>query len=201
LPVDRFSDVLSVVRDGQSCSGFSFAPWLAGMADSNQTVTFDQMKGAIGSLIFLWSGIEREITSAIGRLQCAENTKAVHGISKSIDLWSACVTSKGSDEDLRIELCQRLVRLLREALIVRNLFCHGLVGIRVGYPAEERGAYLTVELGDEKRFLHWDELQEMFSWMSKARFLVNDLTCATLQGDEASATRTLQGWTAFPAQS
>ena len=83
---------------------------------------------------------------------------------------------------------------LREALSVRNLICHGLIGISAKIRAEDNEARLTVELGDISKSLTWTELQIMFGWMSRARWLIRDLTTASLEPEHLSAENLLLKW-------
>lgn len=99
-----------------------------GMSDHADTVTLDQMKAAVGSLLFLWSDIERALRAAFATELFAGNRKSVHLISQALHVWSKRVMPRGEDRPLQRELCQRLHDLLKDALLVRNLVCHSLIG-------------------------------------------------------------------------
>lgn len=170
------------------------------MARSDQIVTFDQMKGTIGSLVWLWSEIERELVAAIRRLHAGDVPKSAHGIHRSLDLWSKCILHGGQDREPQIQLCQRLIHLLRDALDIRNLVCHGLTGISAQLHPTGREAHLTVQLSDDRRILTWSELEEMFAWMSQAKWLIRDLTAAAMDSDAARGNGKLVAWQDFPRQ-
>ncbi|SMY08417.1 hypothetical protein [Flavimaricola marinus] len=161
-------------------------------------ITIDQMKGTIGSLVYLWSEIEREIEISLERLSGEETQKPVHGISRSLEAWSQTVKPKDNLRPLQAELSDRLVALLRESLVIRNLVCHGLIGISAQFHACEPEAHLKVKLGDDALDLTWQQLQEMFDWMSRAGFLIIGLTNAALEVDAARAEEGLQGERYFP---
>lgn len=170
------------------------------MQDTDQTITFDQMKGTIGSLVFLWSGIEQSLNEAIENLHTEKKPKSVHGISRSIDVWSLAVKQTDNTSTLRTDLCDRLVRMLKEALVIRNLVCHGLTGISARPHIDYPEAHLKVELGEDTRLLTWHQLDEMFSWMSRSRWLIRDLTEAAMENDAQRANNRLLGWEKFPEQ-
>lgn len=156
------------------------------------------MKGAIGSLLWLWSQVERELTAAIGRMNGGDVPKSAHGLSRSIDVWSKCVLGRGEDRGLQIQLCQRLVELLTDALAIRNLVCHGLIDISGQFHQADCEAHLVVKMGDDRRILTWSALQEMFAWMSRTKWLIGDLTAAAMENDAARGNARLVGWEDFP---
>lgn len=143
------------------------------MAASEQPVSFEQIKGAIGSLVLLWSQIERELAAAIRRLSAETYPIKVHGISISIDAWSKRVIDTGRDRPLQTRLCQKLAEWLKKALHIRNAVCHGLVGISGQIHRAHTEAHLVTELCGCTRILTWSELQELFSWMSRAPWMIH----------------------------
>ncbi|WP_146735130.1 hypothetical protein [Thioclava sp. F1Mire-8] len=170
------------------------------MINDHTTVSFEQMKGAIGSLIFLWSQIERELAVSLDALQIkgSGSSKPAHGIARKLDLWSGQIQPLDGQRELASRLTDVLAAHLREALSVRNLVCHGLIGITAKIHPEGNEAYLTVELGDISKSLTWTELQIMFGWMSRAHWLIRDLTTASLEPDHLRAENLLRGWQGFP---
>lgn len=170
------------------------------MPDTDQTITFDQMKGTIGSLLYLWSGIEKSLNVAIENLHGENVPRSVHGISRSIDVWSLAIKQTDQTSTLRADLCDRLVKMLKEALVIRNLVCHGLIGISARLHIDDPEAHLKVQLGDDMRLLTWHQLDEMFSWMSSTRSLIRDLTEAATQNDAQRANDRLLSWVNFPEQ-
>jgi hypothetical protein len=160
----------------------------------DQAVTFEQMKGAVGTLLYLWSGIERELAVAIRKQPGNERPC---GISRSLDVWSQQVALSGEHRPLQTQLCDRALNRLRDALVVRNLVCHGLIGIAAqGYHGSD-DAYITVELGADRRILTWQELQAMFKWLSHMKFLISVLTSAAMQENAVRGNEMLLGWEEF----
>jgi hypothetical protein len=168
------------------------------MSYPDQIVTFDQMKGAIGSLVWLWSEIEKELRVAIQRLQSDDPPKPVQGIRRSLDVWSTFILDVEQGRELQIHLCTRLKDALTEALAIRNLVCHGLIDITAKLHPTGREAHLTVELSDDRRILTWSELETMFGWMSQAKWVIRDLTDAAIDRDAARGSKTLAAWQGFP---
>lgn len=168
------------------------------MASTSQTVTFDQMKGAVGSLLLLWSEIERELAASIRILYAREALKPVHGVSRPLELWSCEVLRRLEGRALATQICRRLGDHLRGALAVRNLVCHGLIGISAQGHLADDAAYLTVELSGDRRSLTWSELQDLFAWMSRSKWLIQDLTNAAVVNDPTSSDRRLEAWRDFP---
>ena len=166
--------------------------------EKNVTVTFEQMKGAIGSLLFLWSQIEKELADSLSVLQDDRLPKATRGIARSIDLWSGEIQRRAGQDVLTNQLRNHLVDHLREALNVRNLVCHGLIGITARIGSADAEAHLTVKLDDVTRTLSWTELQSLFERMSKARSLIRDMTMAASNPVRGNAL--LQNWRDFPFQ-
>ncbi len=170
------------------------------MPDTGQTVTFDQMKGTIGSLVYLWSGIEETLIDSIEMLHAGKKPKSAHGIYRSLDVWSQAANQVDTSRTLQADLCDRLVKTLKEALVIRNLVCHGLIGISAQLNIDATEAHLKVQLGDDARLLTWRQLDEMFSWMSRSGLLISALTDAAMKKDAQRANARLRGWEKFPVQ-
>lgn len=163
-------------------------------------VSFEQMKGTVGSLLFLWSQIERELTESIHDLTVECKQKHPHGIARSLDFWFNEIHQKADRLTLATDLCDDLAPLLKEALDVRNSVCHGLIGIAADLSSSHEEACITVEMGEHTRELKWAELQTMFEWMSQARWLIRDLTTAVLDTHQLRSEELLLKWKGFPHQ-
>jgi hypothetical protein len=164
------------------------------MSESVQPVTFDQMKAAIGSLVWLWSRIEGGLAKAIRDLHAGDVPRTAYGISRSLDVWSSAVLSGVRDRGRQEQLCLRMTELLKDALRVRNLVCHGLINISAPLSHEGCEAHLEVHLNDSRRILTWSELNEMFAWMSRINWLIADLTAAAVESDPVKADRMVGPW-------
>lgn len=168
------------------------------MPEAADTITLDQMRGAVGSLLFLWSDIERSLQAVIQTELFARDGPPVHQLSRALSLWSQRVMAASQGRPRQAQLCRRLTRLLSEALAVRNLVCHGLVGYYAQVSHGSQEAHLLVELDTDRRVLTWSELQGMFRWMSRSRWLIEALTGAAMERDAARSEDRLRGWDEFP---
>lgn len=139
---------------------------LASKDEKPLEVTFNQMSGAIGSLILLWSRIERSARGDVARL-LGDPPAGAHGIKAVIRTWESAVVKAQPAGTLCVLLAATLRSQLQEQLDIRNGICHGLIGIMgsVGdAPAE-----LSWELNGLKRSISWEELQSSLQWLSKIR--------------------------------
>jgi hypothetical protein len=134
-------------------------------------VSFEQMKASIGSLIILWSRIERAGREEITRANDGILPKSVHGIAATLSAWEASVSHRRNVEPLRALLASALRAQLQDPLVVRNGVCHGIVALSASY--HDQPASLCWEFKDIKRSLTWNELQVMFSWLSKLPFAMS----------------------------
>jgi hypothetical protein len=128
-------------------------------------VSFEKMKASIGSLIILWSRVERAAREEITRANDGVLPKSVHGIASTLSAWETSVLDRTNVEPLRALLASALRAQLKDPLDVRNGVCHGIFAVSASYHDEP--ASLCWELNDTKRSLCWNELQTMFSWLSK----------------------------------
>lgn len=130
-------------------------------------VTFNQMSGAIGSLILLWSRIERSARDDVVRLLGFLPARA-HGIKAIIRTWEGAVVEAQPDDTLCSLLAATLRLQLQGQLDIRNGICHGLIGIMgsVG----DAPATLSWELNGLKQSISWEELQSSLEWLSKIHF-------------------------------
>lgn len=130
-------------------------------------VTFHQMGGAIGSLILLWSKIERSARDDVVRLLGFLPAKA-HGIKGVIGTWEGAVVEAQAPDTLCALLAATLRLQLQGQLDIRNGICHGLIGI-MGSVGDAPAA-LSWELNGLKHSMSWEELQSSLGWLSKIPF-------------------------------
>lgn len=130
-----------------------------------QGVSFDQIKGSLGSLLLLWSNVERALREEVARDHGGQLPKSAHGIAAVLKAWETAMAKGQLASPFRTSLASALCEELREKLVIRNGVCHGLVGISAEYAGKP--ATLTWELNDQKRSITWDELQAAFRWLSK----------------------------------
>lgn len=174
------------------------------MPETPDAVTYEQIKGAIGSLIWLWSQIERDIGSSITRMTRTTGKNIPHQLSSKIALWGEEIRSRTDVTSCTgrraTDLSHRLEQELRKALRVRNFVCHGLLDIVPANRQPGRDACLEAELNGERLVKTWSELQAMFAWMSRTSWLIRDLTAVAMAFGRSDHTITLEGWKDFPLQ-
>lgn len=134
-------------------------------------VSYEQMKASVGSLIILWSRIERTGREEISRANGGILPKSAHGIAMTLSAWEASVIDRKNVEPLRALLAAGLRARLKDSLDIRNGICHGIVALSASYNDEP--ATLSWEFKETKHSLSWSELQEMFSWLSKVPRAMN----------------------------
>ncbi len=166
------------------------------MADSERPVTYEQIRGTIGSMVWLWAEIERALKRAIVSL----GHEPRHGISRNLRLWSGLVGSDAPERASQVALRDRVVWHLAESLRLRNALCHGISGISA--QRQDAPAFLTVQSDDRPpERLEWDRLQAMFAWMSRCDEIIVSLTEAAREADPARRAQLLAVWTGFPHRS
>jgi len=133
-------------------------------------VSFERISGSLGSLLLLWSAIERTARAEVARAHGGQLPKSAHGIAAVLNAWEAAVIGAQDAPPLCTLLASTLRAQLQDALEVRNGVCHGLVGFSAA--DLNRPATLTWELNGENRSITWDELQITFSWLSKVPHVI-----------------------------
>lgn len=142
-------------------------------------VTCERICGTVASLLFLFARIENEAREIIGRVGGPESLSKVIGARGTLQVWKKLLLQ---DREVRPEealLAERLWTQMQESLDVRNGICHGLIGAS----AERGGAPATLSWRVEDSIMSrtYDELQEMFAWLSRipqAMAMISHAVCA-----------------------
>lgn len=134
-------------------------------------VTYEKISSSLGSLLMLWAAIERVARDEAARLHGGSLPKSAHGIAASLNTWEAAVISVRPELQLRAMLAVALRAELQVSLNIRNGLCHGLVGITSAF--DGRPAALTWQINDATCSITWEELQCMFTWLSKIPFAIS----------------------------
>ncbi|WP_294979848.1 hypothetical protein [Tabrizicola sp.] len=146
-----------------------------------QSGTYDDMKGVIGSLISLWVGIERtveKLDDAAPRQAGDESFPT--SVSSRLDHWQRRVQADEGNRPFRASLARRLRQQLREAQKIRNGICHGLQGIAAAN--REQPGRICWRINGIELSRTWDEMQAHFAWLSKVAFALEileegDMSC------------------------
>lgn len=163
------------------------------MTEMAERITYQQISGAIGSMVWLWAEIERALKTSILTM----GGEVSFGISSNLRVWSGVIRSTDPDRALQNEIVERVAAHLAESLRVRNAICHGLTGI-----SAQRGdmaACLRVQMGDgPEEELGWDRLQALFDWMSRCEGVIANPTRAACEADPVRRERLLGSLQTFP---
>ena len=150
-------------------------------------VTFVEMTASVGSILFLWSSLEREITKRIEELDDGKGRNKAHTLSQKIACWESLQASICAERPERQDLLNEVRTRLMVALELRNRITHGLVGI-VADPFGDGGdAHLETELnGETRKYAHCD-LQRVMLILSHMVSAIGSLSDATRQKDPRKA--------------
>ena len=132
----------------------------------NDDVSYERMSGAIGSLLLVWSAIERSAREEVTRFhECLP--KSAYGIAAVLRAWEKAVveTAQQPAFSLRSLLAEALCAQLKEHLEVRNGICHGLVGISSAHSGMP--ATVTWQMNGSQSSICWTKLQASLGWLSK----------------------------------
>ena len=153
-------------------------------------VSFVEMKASVGSILFLWSSIEREITRRIVQLDDGKSRNGAHTLAQKIARWESQQAMVCAERPEHRELLAAVRTRLRMALELRNRIAHGLVGITAD-PFGNRGdAHLETELNGEKRKHAHSDLEHVMRVLSQLVWAIGGLSDATLQKDPRKAEST-----------
>lgn len=139
-----------------------------------ERISFAQMQGSLGSLLWLWSNIERAARKEVARAYAGQVPKSAHGIAAVLNAWKSVVEHGPNASPPRTLLAFTLRSQLQHHLDIRNGICHGLLGISASRGNEP--ATLTWDFNDEKRSINWQELQIGFAWLSKVPFAISTIS-------------------------
>ena len=129
----------------------------------NTTVSVNDLRACLGSLLFLWANIERELREQVAR-QCGTVSRPAHGIGACLRSWRSSIPDGGGTGQFRAELADCLIQQLQHPIKMRNGLCHGLTGYSSG---SEISAELSWQLKEQEERVSYKELQDLFSWLAR----------------------------------
>lgn len=127
-------------------------------------VTYEKLKGSLGSLLLVWAGVEKSLRDEVIRAHGSLPPKA-YGIAALLRTWESTIIETQPATSLCPPLATVLRSQMQRPLNVRNGLCHGLVGIISA--TEQMPAALCWEMNGEKHSICWDELQEQLGCLSR----------------------------------
>lgn len=145
------------------------------------------LKAAVGSILFLWSSLERTLGEQIDRLDGGASGPGVRTLSQKITRWQSLQSEVSANRPEHGALLAEILSRLGAALDLRNRIAHGLIGFRADEQGDRGGACLTTELNGSRRQHGVAELNQMMRHLSHLSDAVASLTDAALETDPDSA--------------
>lgn len=150
-------------------------------------VTFVEMMASVGSILFLWSSVEREISKRIEELDDGKGRNRAYTLAQKIACWESLQASICAERPEHQNLLNEVRTRLMVALELRNRITHGMVGIVADPFGHSGGAHLETELNGETRKHAHSDLQRVMLILSHMVSAIGSLSHATMQKDPRKA--------------
>lgn len=158
-----------------------------GADEQREPVSFVEMKASVGSILFLWSSVERELTTQIDALDGGSKKIGAHTLSQKIARWEGLQSPASGERPEHEALLREVRERLLQALDIRNRISHGLIGIRADRHEYNGEACLTTELNGVKRTHPHAELEHSMRVLSQLVWAIRSLSDAAMQNDPRKA--------------
>lgn len=151
------------------------------MSSDAESVSYEEIKGTVASLLFLFAEIEREVRAIILKARGEDGLIGVHGAGGALNAWRNLLLTAEATRPHEARLAERLWTQLQDPLAVRNGVCHGLIGAS----ASRGGASATLTWRGKVDTCTrtYDELQEMFAWLSRLPRAISMISHVVLEKD------------------
>lgn len=129
-----------------------------------EPVNYERICGTVASLLLLFARIEAEASEIISKGQGTSGLPKIRGAGGFLRAWKKVLVADATRPEEAL-LAERIWAQIQEPLDVRNGICHGLIGV-----AAESGdtpAMLTWSVKESTKSITYDELQELFAWLSR----------------------------------
>ncbi len=130
-----------------------------------EDVSFDKMKGSLGSLLLLWSEIEQSTRKELAQITDSPPPSPSHGMAAVLRDWETATTARHQTNPFAIVIIKAVVAQLRAGLKIRNALCHGLTGISAA--RNQTPAALKWQINGEEGRITWLEMETWFSQLSR----------------------------------
>lgn len=158
-----------------------------GAGDQKETVSFLEMQASVGSILFLWSSVERELNMQIDALDGGSQKNGPHTLSQKILRWEDLQSPASAERPEHASLLREVRERLMRALDIRNRISHGLIGIRADRYEHNGEACLTTELNGVKRTHPHAELEHSMRVLSQLVWAIRSLSDAAKQKNPRKA--------------
>jgi hypothetical protein len=150
-------------------------------------VSLVEMKASVGSILFLWSSIEREIIKRIDQLDDGTSKNGAHTLAQKIARWESLQAAVCTERPEHKAMLKEVRDRLMMALDLRNRLAHGLVGVTADPFGQAGDAHLETELNGEKRKHAHSELEQVMRVLTHMVWAIGSLSDATMQRDSRKA--------------
>ncbi len=164
-----------------------------GADEQRKPVSFVEMNASVGSILFLWSSVERELAKQIDALDDGSKKNGAHTISQKIKRWVDLQSPASGERPEHGDLLREVRERLTRALEIRNQISHGLIGIRADRYEYNGEACLTTEFNGVKRTHPHAELEHSMRVLSQLVWAIRSLSYAAMQKDPRKAESTYAG--------
>ena len=158
-----------------------------------EPVSFLEMKASVGSILFLWSSVERELAKCIEYLDDGSTKNGTHTVAQKITRWEGLQSAACAERPEHQALLREVRVHLTETLEIRNRIAHGLIGLTADPFGHHGDARLETELNGEKRSLSHTELEQSMRVLSHLIWAIGSLSEAAIQKDLRRAEKTYAG--------
>jgi hypothetical protein len=152
-----------------------------------------EMKAGIGSILFLWSNIERELAQQIAVLGAELGTPCPHSIRQKIDHWVSLQAAVCEARPAHRQVLEDVLARLTHTLEIRNRISHGVIAIQADPFGRHGNARLTTDLNGETRVLSYREMEEAMGTLEHMKSAIMGLGFATQEKDLRKADSTYAG--------
>ncbi|MFN5996419.1 MAG: hypothetical protein ACK47C_14280 [Paracoccaceae bacterium] len=146
----------------------------------SEPVNYDRICGTVASLLLLFSRIENEAHEIIEKADGSDRLNGVRGARGSLRAWRALILADQESRPYEAKLADALWAQIQGPLDIRNGVCHGLNGAFAS--RGDTQATLTWRVHGTTKRMTYNELQEVFAWLSRipqAMSMISHAVCET----------------------
>ncbi|MBW0159488.1 hypothetical protein [Sedimentimonas flavescens] len=156
-------------------------------------ISIEEMKASVGSILFLWSSVERELAKRIIELGGGALRSDAHTISQKITRWESLQTDACAARPEHQALLRDVRGRLTMSLDIRNRIAHGLIGITADPFGDQGDAHLMTELNGETRKHTHSDLEHVMRVLAHMVSAISALSRAAKEQDSREAERSYRG--------
>ncbi len=148
---------------------------------TEQTVSYDAIKGAPISLFMLCASVEQELSKACLALGQASPPQGMGALTQA---WLDLHVGRGGAE--HTEILDRIDQRLREAIALRNHLAHGILGWSAAPHGPPEAAVIHTCLNGVERRFSWPDLLQAMLRLDRLRDAIPTMTHALLKPERAA---------------